>query len=195
MLRVVFSFTVKRVLERRTWLPPCWPQNHGTYDGTTVWIEPIKLYTGDTRSHCLSKRLPRSIISRRRESAEPRYQLSVTRVTRVIAVPSFPFFSFSPSLSLFLSPSTIYVFIRSMATLRHRGRIDICTTNRTRGRHGEAFRKQIEQRIYLFSFLILLLFLRVANQHLERTVDRVSSSSPIRTIGQAFAQNSKRLSS
>ena len=25
MLRVVFSFTVKRVLERRTWLPPCWP--------------------------------------------------------------------------------------------------------------------------------------------------------------------------
>lgn len=73
--------------------------------------------------------------------AEPRYQLSVTRVTRVIAVPSFPFFSFSLSLSLFLSPSTIYVFIRSMATLRHRGRIDICTTNRTRGRHGEAFRK------------------------------------------------------
>lgn len=34
---------------------------------------------------------------------EPRYQLSVTRVTRVIAVPSFPFFSFSLSLCLSFS--------------------------------------------------------------------------------------------
>ena len=125
MLRVVFSFTVKRVLE------------HGyRHVGhriveRLVWIEPIKLYT---RTHCETVAPFNYFTST--GICQPRYQLSVTRVTRVIAVPSF--LSFFPSLSLslyfFLSLALpqIYVFIRSMATLHHRDRIDICTTNRTR---------------------------------------------------------------
>lgn len=67
--------------------------------------------------------------------------ISYTRDTRNCGSFFSFFLLFSLSLSLFLSPSTIYVFIRSMATLRHRGRIDICTTNRTRGRYEEAFHK------------------------------------------------------
>ena len=147
MLRVVFSFTVKRVLE------------HGyRHVGhriveRLVWIEPIKLYT---RTHCETVAPFNYFTST--GICQPRYQLSVTRVTRVIAVPSF--LSFFPSLSLSLSISfSLSLFHRFMSSSVRWQRFIIAIAStfvrqigRERKRDTERGVSQIDRVAYL-SFL------------------------------------------